>query len=249
MKTIETIETILNTQKARFFRYQKSIFLVELMNALEKEGIKARVLRDVFRNQTYYSLVIGDLRMADKIVVSHFDTPSFILDSFEFDPFEMSRRQSISMIMDVLKSVLITVIVGIILLPLFKSIFMGESVVLFSILSLFVFLFSVFIFRLPGFVASQKNKSKHTLSLFIKRVLNNEENTSFVLVDDGSSYQMGYQILSKYIKQINKDCVIELMDQINKNEEINRYTVLESEKTRLRYFDSFTVKTLTSRSR
>ena len=227
MKTIETIETILNTQKARFFRYQKSIFLVELMNALEKEGVKARVLRDVFRNQTYYSLVIGDLRMADKIVISHFDTPSFILDSFDFDPFEMSRRQSISMIMDGVKSVLITVIVGIILLPLFKSIFMGESVVLFSILSLLVFLCSVFIFRLPGFVPSQKNKSRHTLSLFMKRVLSNEENTSFALVDDGSSYQMGYQILSKYIKQINKDCVIELMDQINENEEINRFTVLE----------------------
>ncbi len=62
----------------------------------------------------------------------------------------------------------------------------------------------------------------------MKVVLAKESNTSFVLVDDGMSYQMGYQILSRNLKQVNRKYEIELLDCIEKSTKIT-----ETDKTRL----------------
>jgi hypothetical protein len=62
----------------------------------------------------------------------------------------------------------------------------------------------------------------------MKVVLAKESNTSFVLVDDGMPYQMGYQILSRNLKQVNRKYEIELLDCIEKSTKIT-----ETDKTRL----------------
>jgi hypothetical protein len=49
-----------------------------------------------------------------------------------------------------------------------------------------------------------------------------------VLVDDGMPYQMGYQILSRNLKQVNRKYEIELLDCIEKSTKIT-----ETDKTRL----------------
>jgi hypothetical protein len=246
MKAQERIEILLDTQKARFFRFQKNVFLVELKAILDEEGIEAKIVKDVYRKQIYQSLIIGNLLESNKLVIGHFDTPSWILDNFKFKPFEIKKRQRISLILEGIKFILVTFVNGIILLSLFERIISGENVVLFSALSLLVFLSSVFLFRLPGIIPSQKNKNRQTLSLLMKRALEKETDTSFVIVDDGSAYQLGYQILGSNLRQVNKNYEIELIDQINASEIITEVDILDKEKTRLKYFDFANVKAFTS---
>lgn len=246
MKTQEILYTIIDTQKTRYFRFQKVVFLSEVKNVLEKEGIQSHLLTDIFRNQKYHSLVIGDLKNAKRVIISHYDTSNVILSLIKFEPFEVQKRQRASFMIDGLKSIIICVIAGLLLFAFIQNILIGNNIIIYSILSLLIFLFSVLFIKLPILIPSLNNENKSTLKYMLKKSLEKEVNIAYVLVDDGICYQMGYQILSNNLKQIDNNYEIELLDQINDLNNIRNINNLEKQKTRLKYFDRLDVKTYTS---
>lgn len=71
MEILEQLNTIIDTQRTRYFRFQKVVFLSEIKTILEKEGIETHLLTDVYRNQKYHSLLIGNINNAKKVVITH----------------------------------------------------------------------------------------------------------------------------------------------------------------------------------
>lgn len=246
MEILEQLNTIIDTQKTRYLRFQKVVFLSEIKKILEKEGIETHLLTDIFRNQKYHSLVIGNLKDAKKVIVSHYDTSNLIQDFFKFEPFEIKKRQRISLIIDAIKSIIICIISGFILFTFVQSILNGVNVTLFSILSLALFLISVLFIRMPILLPSFRNENRNTIKYVFRRILEKDNNTSFVLVDDGMNYQMGYQILSKNLKQSKRNYNIELLDHIDESLNVKQLMISEVKNTRMKYFDELKVKSFIS---
>ncbi len=246
MKTQEILNTIIDTQKTRYFRFQKVVFLSEVKNVLEKEGIQAHLLTDIFHNQKYHSLVIGNLKNAKRVIISHYDTSNLMLSLIKFEPFEVQKRQKVSFMIDGLKSIIICVIAGFLLFTFIQNILIGNNIFIYSILSLIIFLSSVLCIKLPILLPSINNENKNTLKYMLKKALEKELNTAYVLVDDGMCYQIGYQILSNNLKQVDDNYEIELLDQIIDLNNIIYANNLDKQKTRLKYFDGLNVKPYTS---
>jgi hypothetical protein len=246
MEILEQLNTIIDTQRTRYFRFQKVVFLSEIKTILEKEGIETHLLTDVYRNQKYHSLLIGNINNAKKVVITHYDTSSLIHDLFKFEAFETKKRQKISLMIDGFKSIIISSFACVLLFILIQNILNGNNIVIYSILSLILFLISVYLIRLPIFLPSILNENKNTLKYLFKKVVENNPNISYVIVDDGLCYQMGYQILSKYLKQVNKKYEIELLDQVNETLSVRPIEDNETGDTRMKYFDGLKAKTYTS---
>lgn len=243
MNPIEKIYTIIETQKIRYFRFQKFVFLSEIKNVLDQEGIEAYLLTDTFRNQKYHSLIVGNLKQSKKLIISHYDTPSLIHNMISFKPFDTQKRQKISMIIDGAKTLLIVLLVSYPLFILTQNILNGNNVLFYGVLSLILFLFSVLLIRLPFLILSYKNENGDTLKYLFKQVFDKNDDTSFVIVDDGMSFQMGYQIIGKNLSQINYKHEIHLLDQMKSTKQALE---IDSEKTILKFFEGLKVKLFTS---
>jgi len=246
MNTIDKLNAIIDTQKIRYFRFQKALFLSEIKGVLDQEGIEAHLLTDTYRNQKYHSLVVGNLKDSKKIVVTHYDTPSIIYNIIPLKPFESPRRQRISMIIDSLKSLFIVIIVSFPLFWMMQNILNGKDVTLNGVLSLSLFLASILFMRLPIIIPSFRNENSNTLKYIIEKILEKEDNTSFVLVDDGMSFQLGYQILSNNLNQFNYKHEIHLLDQIKLEHNIKQFNVLDDKTTTLKFFIDLKVNLFTS---
>jgi len=246
MKTLEILYTIIDAQKTRYFRCQKVVFLSEIKNVLEKEGIQAHLLTDIFRKQKYHSLIIGDLKNAKRVIITHYDTPNLLQSLIKFEAFEVQKREKISFMIDGLKSIIICVLSGFLLFAFIQNILIGNNIFIYSILSLLIFLLSVLLIKLPILIPSLNNENKNTLKYMLKKALEKEANIAYIFVDDGMCYQMGYQILSNNLKQVDISYEVELLDQINDSNNIRFVNNLDKQKTRLKYFDRLNVKPYTS---
>lgn len=237
MTTLEQLNALIDLQKTRYFRFQKFVFLSELRNKLDQEGIKSYLLTDEYRNQKYHSLVVGDLKTAVKVTISHYDTPSLIHDYFNFKPFDVNKRQRVGMIIEGIKAILIVILASYPLFIMIQDIMLGYNVYLFGVMSLILFLVSLLLIRLPIFLPSVRNENKDTLKYMVKLILEKEPNTSYVFVDDGMNYQMGYQILSKNLKHLKRDMSIIIYDNVINNTP-TEYKSDDLSDTILRFFDS-----------
>jgi len=236
MTTLEQLNTLIDLQKTRFYRFQKVVFLSELKNILDQDGIKSYLLTDEYRNQKYHSLVVGDLKNAIKVMVSHYDTPSLIHNYISFKPFDIKKRQQVGLVIEGIKTTLIVLLASYPLYIMVQNIMSGNNVLLFGIVSLILFLISLLLIRLPILLPSVRNENKDTLKYMVRIILEKEPNTSFVFVDDGVNYQMGYQILSKNLKLLRRDINITIYDNVE-NDSPKEYKTNDLSNTILSYFD------------
>lgn len=213
MNTQETLNAIIDTQNKRLFRFQKSMFCVELEYQLKQAGYNAILTRDKYNGIVYQSLIIGDVKQSKQLLITHYDTPSFFISLFKYKSFDMDYRKKLTVLNDILKGMLVTAIVSSVLYFLIKNILAGNNVLLFSILSLILFLLSVLFIRLPGFIPSSKYSNNQSIKKVIEEYINHPDDVSIILVEDGCGHQMGYQMISQSLKKRMNNKSFEIYDQ------------------------------------
>ena len=104
--------------------------------------------------------MIGNLKESKKNMISHYDTPSLIHDLVEFEPFEIRKRQIVSMIIDGIRLILLWAVLCVTLFTFARDILENQNFLIYSLLSLMTLFISIFLLRLPGFFIVKETRIK-----------------------------------------------------------------------------------------
>lgn len=198
---------------------QKLKFLLHLVAELEHEGIKTQLLKKKYRGKESFIAVIGDLDKADKVILTHYDTPLTTFGLSHHRSFNDKVQKRGNLIAFLLPMLFVLPLLVVMNLQLCIPAFADQQVNLLDLIVLFLELLLLMIVGkiakiggIPTFNTWNRNSS--SVIAVLKSIENDYcKNKAFLLVDHGCQDHFGYFVAKDLLQDFpNKsvtllDCV------------------------------------------